>query len=256
QRLINCPYQFFAADMLKLKPADEISDELKKSDYGERIHLALQAFHQHVERQLEPFSEPVTEHNRDRAIAHLSKISSNVFKTDLEDNILHRSWLHRWQKHIPDYIDWQIGQQKNWSVHSTEENKKLNIGTSTYIFGRLDRIDKSNNEHCIIDYKTGRSASQADVDCGENIQLTTYALLDEAATNIMYLALDEPEGKVKNGAELSGDELNSLKEDVLHRLKSMLGMIQQKKELPAWGDTTSCSYCNFEGLCRKSSLCG
>ncbi len=36
QRLINCPYQFFAGDMLKLKPADEISEELKKSDYGER----------------------------------------------------------------------------------------------------------------------------------------------------------------------------------------------------------------------------
>ncbi len=253
QRLINCPYQFFSGDMLKLKPADEISDELKKSDYGERVHLALQALHQQVRELPTPFNEHITEDNRDKAIEHLKQTSSIIFNTDLENNVLHRSWLHRWLKHIPSYIDWQIEQQKNWSIHSAEENMEKSLGPSTRIFGRLDRIDKNNNEHCLIDYKTGKSASQSDVDSGENIQLTTYALLDEAATNIIYLTLDDPKNKIKKGAELSGDALELLKNDVLDRLTTILSMIQQKKELPAWGDTTTCSYCNFEGLCRRSS---
>ena len=257
QRLINCPYQFFAGDMLKLKPADEISEELKKSDYGERVHRALQAFHQQVESLPPPFTEPVTADNRDQAIEHLTKTSSLIFATDLENNILHRSWLHRWLKHIPSYIDWQIKQQKNWSVYSTEENIEKETKFSNIIFGRLDRVDNNtidnNGEHCIIDYKTGSSAKQDDVDCGENIQLTTYALLDEAATNIIYLILDDSKSRIKEGATLSGDALESIKNEVLHRLKTMLNMIQQEKELPAWGDTITCNYCIFEGLCRKSS---
>ncbi|MDH5611923.1 MAG: PD-(D/E)XK nuclease family protein [Gammaproteobacteria bacterium] len=257
QRLINCPYQFFSGDMLKLKPADEISEELKKSDYGERVHRALQAFHQQAEILPPPFPEPVTTKNRDQAIAHLTKTSSIIFETDLENNILHRSWLHRWLKHIPSYIDWQIEQQNNWSIYSTEENIEKEIAPATTIFGRLDRIDRShidnNGEHCIIDYKTGSSASQDEVDCGENIQLTTYALLDEAANNIIYLILDDAKTKIKEGATLSGEALTSIKNDVLNRLKIMLNMIQQEKKLPAWGDMTTCSYCHFEGLCRKSS---
>ncbi|MCK4705317.1 MAG: PD-(D/E)XK nuclease family protein, partial [Gammaproteobacteria bacterium] len=257
QRLINCPYQFFAGDMLKLKPADEISEELKKSDYGERVHKALQAFHQQVDMLPPPFNEAVNTGNRELAIEHLINTSSVIFANDLEDNILHRSWLHRWFKHIPSYIDWQIKQQNNWSIYSTEENIEKETEASTIIFGRLDRVDQNhienNGEHCIIDYKTGSSARQDDVDCGENIQLTTYALLDEAATNIIYLMLDDSKNKIKQGATLSGELLESIKQDVLYRLKIMLDMIQQKKELPAWGDTTTCSYCHFEGLCRRSN---
>ena len=254
QRLINCPYQFFAGDMLKLKPADEISEELKKSDYGERVHLALQAFHRQVNNLPAAFTKPVTEDNRDQAIEHLRTISSFVFNQDLEDNILHRGWLNRWLQHIPSYIDWQIQQQKTWSVIHTEERLQYEIDNTTDIFGRLDRVDRNNNEHCIIDYKTGSSASQNDIDSGENIQLTTYALLDEAATNIIYLILDDPKHKIKEGASLSGETLETLKAEVLLRLKSILGMIQQNRELPAWGDVTTCGYCQFDGLCRRDTL--
>ena len=254
QRLINCPYQFFVGDMLKLKPADEISEELKKSDYGERVHLALQAFHRQVNNLPAAFPRPITEDNRNQAIDHLKMISSYVFNKDMEDNILHRSWLHRWFQHIPSYIDWQIKQQKTWSVIHTEERLQYKIDASTEIFGRLDRVDKSDNGHCIIDYKTGSSASQSDIDSGENIQLTTYALLDEAASNIIYLILDDSKHKIKEGASLSGETLETLKADILLRLKSILGMIQQNKELPAWGDTSTCNYCHFDGLCRRDTL--
>ena len=257
QRLINCPYQFFCGDMLRLKPADEISEELKKSDYGERVHQALQAFHRQAETLPSPFPEPVTAENREQAIAHLTHVSSLIFQTDLENNILHRSWLHRWLNHIPSYIDWQIEQQNSWSVYRTEENIEKQIDPSSVILGRLDRIDRSgiddNSEHCIIDYKTGSSARQSEVDCGENIQLTTYALLDEAASHIIYLLLDDQKNKIKEGATLSGKALESIKTEVLQRLKTLLEMISKGNKLTAWGDSTTCSYCHFEGLCRRSS---
>jgi ATP-dependent helicase/nuclease subunit B len=255
QRLVNCPYQFFSADALKLKPSEEISEELQKSDYGERVHLILQAFHQQIKSFPEPFKEKITSTNRQAAIDHLSDLSEKVFKKDLEDNTLHRSWRHRWLKHVPGYIDWQIMQQENWDVSDAEIKleKTLSDNTAheTTIFGRIDRIDTNYKHHDIIDYKTGRSARQQDVDSGEDVQLATYALLDEHAEKVSYLSLDEKEGGVKTGAIIQGEELGHLKHSVSKRLQTMLEMANNGHALTAWGDAGVCSYCNFEGLCRR-----
>jgi ATP-dependent helicase/nuclease subunit B len=255
QRMINCPYQFFCADALGLKPSDEISEELKKSDYGERVHLILQAFHQQTKKYPAPFTDKITAENRQAAIEHLSDLSEKVFKKDLEDNTLHRSWWHRWLKHIPAYIDWQIKQQENWAVLDTELKLEKTITSSTNdettIFGRIDRIDTQDNNHAIIDYKTGRSAKQQDVDSGEDVQLATYSMLDDRAEKVAYLLLDEKEGGIKNGASIQNEELHNLKLDVMTRLQTVLDMTHNGHTLTAWGDAGVCNYCNFEGLCRR-----
>ena len=119
--------------------------------------------------------------------------------------------------------------------------------------GRLDRIDTNYDVHTIIDYKTGGSARQADVDSGEDVQLATYSLLDEQADKVTYLLLDEQEDHVRNGACIQEDELLQLKHEVKSRLKSMLDMTNQGHALTAWGDTAVCSYCNLSGLCRRAN---
>ena len=255
QRLIDCPYKYYAGDGMKLKPQDEIREELQKYDYGERVHRILNAFHQAVPRLPAPFTEPLTEANRERAVNHLALISEAVFRQDMEDNALHRSWLHRWKQHIPAYINWQIRQQQHWSVSETEKRceARLNdIGLTLY--GRLDRIDtglEQHNRHCIIDYKTGSTARQADVDSGEDVQLASYALLAGETGKVMYLSLDEGNGAVKTRASLEGEQLRSLNHDIRERLQTMVTMLREGEPLPAWGDSQTCSYCDFSGLCRK-----
>lgn len=259
QRLINCPYQFFCSDGLKLKPVDEISLELQKSDYGERVHTILQCFHgacnpDNGHAQSEAFYQPVTSDNREQAIQHLRQLSELIFQDTLEDNILHRSWLQRWLKHIPSYIDWQINQQKSWWVHRTEENASSMISDHCTLYGRLDRIDihnKYENELAIIDYKTGRSASQNEIECGEDIQLTSYALLEQNASQVKYLSLDSSEHKVKTAACLQGDRLDTLRQQTRSRLQDMVEAINQQAPLPAWGAETICRYCTFSGICRR-----
>jgi len=254
QRLINCPYQFFSADGLKLKASEEISEELQKSDYGERVHLILQAFHQQTKNYPAPFKDRITLENRQTAIDHLSNLSETIFKKDLENNTLHRSWSHRWQKHIAAYIDWQIKQQQDWVVLNTEltlETSLTHNTNATTVFGRIDRIDTNNNHHAIIDYKTGRSARQQDVDTGEDVQLATYSLLDDQAKKVSYLLLDEKDGSVKDGACIQDEDLSCLKNEVKDRLQIMLDMTYKGHELTAWGDAGVCSYCKFAGLCRR-----
>jgi ATP-dependent helicase/nuclease subunit B len=254
QRLINCPYQYFAADILALKPSDEISEELQKSDYGERVHKILQAFHQQVKNLPAPFAEPVTQNNRDAAIAHLSDISQRVFAQDQQDNLLHRSWQHRWQTHIPAYIDWQIKQQQHSRVIATEQHYDVDLNEDLNVYGRLDRIDQpdTNDHSVIIDYKTGGSAQQNDVDTGEDVQLITYAMLDQKVDQVMYLSLDESNGEVKTRAQLTGDELQQLRADSEQRLQEIFSLLNSAHPLTAWGDEASCQYCHFAGLCRRN----
>jgi ATP-dependent helicase/nuclease subunit B len=255
QRLIDCPYKYFAGDGLSLKPPDEIREELQKSDYGERVHKILNAFHKTVKNLPDPFAEKLTEANRDKAIDHLKLISEAVFKQDTEDNALHRSWLYRWTQHIPAYIDWQIKQQQQWTVNATEKQCETTLADiNLTLYGRLDRIDshvEQDNRCAIIDYKTGATARQDDVDCGEDVQLATYALLAGEASSVMYLSLDESNGAVRTRARLEDEALLTLTRNVRTRLQSMRNMQREGKPMPAWGDDQTCSYCDFSGLCRK-----
>jgi ATP-dependent helicase/nuclease subunit B len=168
QRIINCPYQYFSADGLGLKALEELSDELRKSDYGERIHLILQTFHNGDKRYGKKFSQTITYDNRKEAEHFLSQLSEKIFLNDLENNVLHKSWLYRWKKHIPAYINWQIQHQADWNIYLSEERLETSIDDGLKIYGRLDRIDRhtDNKTHAIIDYKTGRIARQEDVDIG------------------------------------------------------------------------------------------
>ena len=255
QRIINCPYQYFSADGLRLKPLEELSDELKKSDYGERIHLILQTFHSGHKKHGKAYNQKITDTNRREAESYLNKISKSIFLSDLEDNILHRSWLYRWQKHISSYINWQIQHQTDWNTYQYEQNLATNISDCLEVYGRIDRIDSHNDDkktHAIIDYKTGKTARQEDVNIGENVQLSTYALLDDQANEVSYLSVDSSKQKVEIRSSLSADNLQVNRSENKQRLIKLFEQMKNDEPLNAWGDDTVCRYCNFSGLCRKA----
>jgi len=249
QRLIDCPYKFFAADVLKLKPLEQISLELLKSEYGEKVHLILHAFHQQHDKLPAPFNETLTQNNKAQALAHIKNLSKIVFNSKIEDSIQHRGWLDRWMDTAESYIDWQIQRQLEWRIYKLEEMAEKNLNAESKLIGRLDRIDKQAQNISIIDYKTGSTARQKDINLGENIQLTSYAALMEDVCNVIYLKLDK--GETKIAGVLEGDDLSNLKTDVLQRLETVISEIKSSQPLPSWGDTKTCGYCDMSGLCRK-----
>lgn len=256
QSLINCPYMYFVEDALSLKPSEEISDELQKSDYGHLIHRVLQVFHLPSAEdtgndKLKPFGRKLTHEYRQEAIAHLELLSDHIFRYDLENNALHKSWLHRWKKQIPFYVDWQIDHQQDWEVLATERRSETRLADGTTLFGRIDRIDKNTQRKQIIDYKTGGSARQEAVDSAEDVQLITYSLLEDDVDSVFYLKLDDIKSGIKQGAELSGETLETLKTACRSRLENIIQMIHRGHTLQAWGDEQVCSYCRFAGICRK-----
>jgi ATP-dependent helicase/nuclease subunit B len=257
QELMDCPYQFYAARCLKLTAPEAIRERLEKSDFGNRVHRCLEAFHGNVAELPGPFNQPFTPQTRIAAIGLLEEISHAVFAKDLEDNFQHRGWLKNWLAVIPNYIDWQIERAKDWQVAQVElEHEQQNYYAGVNLKGRLDRMDTSRSGIGLIDYKTGRSAKQAEVESGEAVQLPFYALLaelklQEPVTRVEYMSLDKNKFGIQAG--LDGDILQELKHATDERLKNLLDTLQHDAQVPAWGDEQTCEYCKMQGLCRRSA---
>jgi ATP-dependent helicase/nuclease subunit B len=251
QRLINCPYQFFAADVLSLRAGEHISEELQKSDFGEKVHLILQAFHLQVKNLLAPFNKPLNNDNRELALQHMKQLSTQVFNLDTEDNVQHREWLQRWLNIAPHYIDWQIQRQSEWKIHALEQKQTVKISDSVAINGRLDRVDKRGEDYAIIDYKTGLSARQDKVNAGEDVQLVSYASMLDNVSEVAYFELSKDKARI--ASSLADEDLVTLKELSQKRLIELVAQLRQGSNLHAWGDEKACQYCNMQGLCRKQS---
>jgi ATP-dependent helicase/nuclease subunit B len=249
--LIDCPYRFFAAYGLELKPREAVREALEKAEYGSLVHLSLEVFHAGKPGYPGAFEGPINGDNRAAAIARLEEISRVVFSRDLEDNFEHRAWLRRWLQLVPAYIDWQAGRQQAWSFSAAEQQGAVELASGQQLRGRLDRIDRGTAGMAIIDYKTGGMPKQAEVDSGEDVQLASYALLAGLLpVRVEYLQVD---GELRPRACLEGEELALLATAVGERLSSVLADMEAGAALPAWGDSDTCRYCEMDGLCRKQA---
>ena len=191
RHLIDCPYKFFAASGLKLKPRDDVKEAFEKAEYGSLVHQSLEIFHKGKSGYPEPFTEPITRDNEEQATATLAAISNAVFTRELEDNFEHRAWRRRWRVLIPEYIKWQIKHQEQWSFDDAEQPGELALTPDYTLSGRLDRVDKDDSNTLVLDYKTGGIPKQDEVDSGEEVQLPSYALLmDTPPQRVEYLSVD------------------------------------------------------------------
>lgn len=254
QRLINCPYQFFSARGLGLSPEDEMRVEMEKKDYGNHIHRILQAFHSGAPGLPGPWCGKLDNSTRSEAEALLCEISDKVFARDLRRRFLSRGWLHRWEKCLPAYLDWEINRAATWRVEATEIRKDRTYkdgNTHITLTGRIDRLDQSEGGHGVIDYKTGTVPSSEQVQAGESIQLPFYGLLleEEKISQAAFLMLEDE--SVGERTILSGEPFAMLRIAVRERLMLLKRRLDAGAAMPAWGDMETCRLCEMEGLCRR-----
>ena len=251
RNLISCPYRFYVASCLKLRPKEEIKEAFEKAEYGQLVHRALELFHNGGTGYPGPFAEAISGANQSQAIELLEQISAQVFSRELEDNFEHRAWLRRWRVLIPEYIKWQSAHQVDWQFTAAEQDDSLELPGGRELYGRLDRIDTGAAGTDILDYKTGGIPKQDAVDSGEEVQLPSYALLtDKPPARVEYLQVD---GRVRSGVSLEGEALTTLANGVKKRLIEVLAAIEAGAPLPAWGDVATCRYCEMDGLCRQQA---
>lgn len=252
QRLLNCPYQYFIYDCMGIAQTLRLTEDLEKSDYGERVHRILHAFYADVTELAGPWQGLINEGNRQQAEAMLEDISKQVFLEDTRNNILARGWLYRWLGLIGKFVDWEVMHQINWRPDATELSfdHPLDVDSTIQARGRIDRVDKCRSGFAIIDYKTGVTSSVTDIERGEQVQLPFYALLHGGPVDkISFLSLSKD--RFGETGTLDGDNLKNTVTLLQRRITATLTELKRGAALPAWGDEKTCDLCQLEGLCRK-----
>jgi len=250
QRLVNCPYQFYATTCLNLSRTDELSDELNKADFGSLVHKCLYAFFTNEPSMPGPFAEKVTKNNREAAEHMLISISRHVFKYVIEHRFNDQLKLQRWLNLIPKFIDWEIQRQVTHTPHKHEASFERSISATTTLNGRIDRIDKYTSTFAIIDYKTGQTPSQKSVISGEQVQLPMYALLNENCNQVEYVNIGK-DNNVKTESTLKDSQLDDLVSEHRRRLIEFADALNNDIPFPALADDDTCKWCEVRGLCRK-----
>jgi ATP-dependent helicase/nuclease subunit B len=247
QRLVDCPYQFFAGACLDLRAEQAPDEDPDRSDYGSRVHRILEAFTQATDEDLPPpFAGPVTAANRAEAQAQLERIADAVFAPDLQSRVLAHVWVNEFRGAIPGLLDWL--ERRPRGAVAAEVEYRREFGAGQRLRGTADRVETAaDGALTVVDYKTGRPPARAEVESGESVQLLHYALLDESVRAVEYLPLRED----YRGLRIEGGELDTLRGLVSERLAQTLGRLAAGAAMPALGDSASCGWCDFQGLCRR-----
>ncbi len=245
QTLLDCPYRYFAHEVLGLAPLDEISAQLEKRDYGEMVHRILQAF---LSRHpvLGDTADPVL-------IAALEAESDRVFAGALQAHYLGRAWRARWRARIPAWIAWQKAREaQGWRYAAGEVGGELALGAGLTLAGRLDRVDENAAALAVLDYKTqGAQALRDKVNAPqEDAQLALYTLLT-GTTRVRQAAYVGLEDMPIREHALPEADLATLAEAHGRRVADVFAQLQAGCGLPANGSEKVCAHCDMRGLCRK-----
>jgi len=238
--LVACPYQFYARHILRLNELDEVQEAIEKRDYGDRVHMILQRFHEAYPQ--------VSGHGLAELESALRRISAEVFADLLAQDFAALAWLARWYESLPAYIEWQMeNEAQGWRYTEAESKFDWQL-EGVRLKGRIDRLDERGEEKLVLDYKTQSDAVLRNKlkEPGEDVQLACYAYAHEAA-DAAFVSIDN--GKVK---------LVAPKEDVpllaqlnVERLEQVMAAIRSGAGLPANGVDAVCTYCEVRGVCRK-----
>ena len=148
--------------------------------------------------------------------------------------------LKKFHEHFKDEVS---------RIEFLEKGFKLKVGKYT-ISGRIDRADKlSDGTLEVIDYKSGKSKSQKDVDNDQ--QLMIYAMaasecFDQPASKLTLYFLDDD---LRVSTEPDTGKLDKMKEKIIETADA----INQSDFAPT-PSKFHCSFCAYRKICDKAEL--
>jgi len=198
----QCPFCFFASDVLALQEEDTIAESLTPLERGQILHQALAAFFRKLDisERLNPGSHTETLHKlTDKIISRFKKTRANAYEilwkpeADFIHRVLDNFISARGNKSegwLPAHFEISFGMVAK-NPGSTPEYLKLEDGDLTVALrGRIDRIDEMHRDDTlflrVVDYKTSLrpgAHTEKTALAGEDLQIPLYMI---AASEVIY----------------------------------------------------------------------
>ncbi len=164
-RLLGDPYQFYAGQILRLKELDAIEAEPGPQWQGTTAHKILQRWHE--------------ERRRDDAV-EIAPVMAAV----MDEENAHPLLRALWEPRLLAALEWVAGQVRasDREVLAVEEDAKGEFRfEGVRVHGKPDRIDRIPGGGVgIVDYKSGKPPSAAQVEAGFALQLGVLGLIAQA----------------------------------------------------------------------------
>jgi ATP-dependent helicase/nuclease subunit B len=154
---------------------------------------------------------------------------------------------------VPEITGWLINRRQTWPQAQAETTLQAELAPGLALHGRADRLERGADGASIVDYKTGHAPKAEDLDSGEQVQATHYALLAPDCARVEYLQLRRDDFK---SVALAGAALESARDGVRARVLAVLQALHGGAAQPAHGDTDTCDRCDYAGLCRLGARAG
>jgi ATP-dependent helicase/nuclease subunit B len=245
-RLVACPYQFFAQHMLRVNMMDELSDMPEKRDYGGWLHEILMKYHEALRDAQTP---------AEQRPALLATISDEVFGKAIREHPAALGYEARWRKVMPAYLVW-ANEREALGWHFVLGELPLQHALAwpeggIELYGRLDRVDENaEGERAVLDYKTSSLPSLvAKLKNAEDHQLPFYGLLSgQTMVAAHYVALEPSRDKT---GDVAAPDFEKQQQALQQQIITVVQAIANDAPLPANGIESVCQYCDVRGLCRK-----
>lgn len=155
-RLRSDPYQFYAAKIMALRDLDGVDADPGPAWQGQLAHAILEDWHE---------GKGTLEDLADR---HLAEMAAHPLLSAL------------WRPRLLRALEWvalELAAQPGREPIAIEADGKIEVDGIT-IHGRADRIDRlPGGGLAVVDYKTGKPPSGAEVEAGYALQLGTLGLI-------------------------------------------------------------------------------
>ncbi len=247
--LMDCPYRFFVRYGLRIRKRRDSGDYWGPAEYGTHLHRCLQALNEDLSGLPGPMTKPWTSAHLEDALQLAREIVNAEFSQAAAANHANRHLRAEALGAVEYYVRWMVGRFGREPALSLEAERKYEetLDDEWTLIGRLDLVATASSGQQVVDYKGGRLPSHKDITQGEDVQLSSYALLAEDAHAVLYLGLGEH--KV---LEVGGDALDECRDEAHWRLLQMRRDFMDGAPLTAWGDEKkACKHCDHQGLCRR-----
>jgi ATP-dependent helicase/nuclease subunit B len=259
QSLVNCPYQFYARHLLRLRDLDEVVEEPTPSEYGKAVHEILARFH------LRWRDVDLREVSPAERASSLSACADAVFDPLVERRpgfaALRRQFADTQTAYLA-WLDKRIAEGWSFLGAEIEQSATLELGgdvRSIELFGRIDRIDAREEAIEVLDYKTQRRQKLSEdlSVAGENVQLPFYGLLfAKPVSGASFVFLQRTSDRQDQVGSLPPRQpYPALVEALRIRLREDLSRIARGAPLPALGNEEVCGWCEMRGICRRDFWC-